>query len=88
MSIWRDIPGFGSLYQVTRDGRVRSLNRTVPQRSRWGTEVANHHHGRVLRPYICENGRARVVLHDHEHRRHARYVDRLVDVVFGEGNSE
>jgi NUMOD4 motif len=82
--IWRDVPNFEGLYAVARDGRVRSLDRTVPQRSRWGHEVAKEHRGCVLRPYVCQNGRHRVVLHDADHRRHMRYVDRLVDDVFSE----
>lgn len=84
---WRPIPGFEALYEIALDGRVRSLDRTVPQRGRYGTTQYNHHHGRVLRPYRCKNGRLRVILHDHAHRRHARYVDQLVEVVFGEAQA-
>jgi len=52
--------------------------------SRWGHTVTTAHHVRLLAPYVCHNGRQRVVLHDEAHRRHMRYVDRLVDEVFGE----
>jgi hypothetical protein len=80
---WRDIPGFETLYQVSRDGSVLSLERTVQQGSRWGHAIAKAHHGRVMTPYRCKNGRRRVVLHDAAHRRHARYVDDLVAETFG-----
>jgi hypothetical protein len=81
---WCDVPGFESLYQVALPDRVRSLDRTVLQGSRWGHTVDKMHKGRVLTPFVCENGRQRVVLHDAAHRRHARYVDDLVREVFGE----
>jgi len=82
--IWRPVPGFDGLYLLALDGRVRSLDRAVPQMSRWGHTVTTAHHVRLLAPYVCHNGRQRVVLHDEAHRRHMRYVDRLVDEVFGE----
>ena len=81
--IWRPVPGFEGLYLLALDGRVRSLDREVPQRSRWGHTVTTTHRGRLLTPFVCQNGRKRVVLHDEAHRRHMRYVDRLVDDVFG-----
>lgn len=83
MTDWRDALGFEDLYQVALPDRVRSLDRTVWQRSRWGHPVANRHHGRELTPYVCDNGRKRVVLHDHAHRRHLRFVDDLIREAFG-----
>jgi hypothetical protein len=82
--IWRDVPGFDGLYAIARDGRVRSLDRAVPQMSRWGHTVTTAHHGRELTPYVCQNGRLRLVLHDAAHRRHLRFVDRMLDDVFSE----
>jgi hypothetical protein len=68
--IWRYVADFDEgLYQVAPPDRVRSLDRIVWQMSRWGHPVANRHHGRELTPYVCENGRKRVVLHDAAHRR-------------------
>ena len=37
MEIWKDIKGYEGLYQVSKDGNVKSLNRTV--KSRWGTAM-------------------------------------------------
>jgi NUMOD4 motif len=86
LETWCDVPGFELLYEVARDGRVRSLDRLVPQASRWGHTVRNRHEGRVLTPYICKNGRKRVVLHDAAHQRHLRYVDDLVREAFPAGS--
>jgi hypothetical protein len=80
---WRDIPGWEGLYQARPPRHVRSVDRWVPQKSRWGRPVANLHRGRVLKPFITPSGRLRVVLHDREHRRHARYVDQLLLDTFG-----
>jgi hypothetical protein len=80
---WVDVPGFEGSYQLRRDGRVRSVDRQVRQVSRWGHVVVNAHRGRVLKPFGTQNGRQRVVLHDADHRRHARYVDDLVADTFG-----
>lgn len=86
MTEWRDVPDLDEdLYQVARDERVRSLDRIVWQQSRWGHPVANRHHGRELTPYICSNGRKRVVLHADGHR-YCRYVDELVREAFGGGS--
>jgi hypothetical protein len=82
MTEWRDPPGFEGLYQVARPERVRSLDRHVPQGSRWGHPVMKLHHGRELTPYVCENGRLRVILHVGGDR-HCRYVDDLVREAFG-----
>ena len=81
---WLPIPCFEGLYDVALPGRVRSLDRTVSQMSRWGRPIAYRHHGRELTPYVCDNGRLRVVLHDASHQRHLRYVDDLVKAVFGD----
>lgn len=34
--IWKDIPGFEGWYQVSPDGRVKSMARSTPTRNRWG----------------------------------------------------
>jgi hypothetical protein len=83
---WCDVPGFESLYEVARDGRVRSLDRNVPQASRWGHTVRKWHEGCVLTPYTCKNGRKRVILHDAAHRRHLRFIDELVREAFQAGS--
>jgi len=73
---------FIGLYVVNRSGSVRSLDRYVPQGSRWGHPVMKLHRGRELKPYVCGNGRLRVILHA-DGDRHCRYVDDLVREAFG-----
>jgi NUMOD4 motif len=82
VTVWRDLPGFEGLYQVALPDRVRSLDRWVPQASRWGHTVSKRHDGCVLKPFVCKNDRKRVVLHDGAHRRHLRYIDDLVREAF------
>jgi hypothetical protein len=86
MTAWRHALGFEDLYQVALPDRVRALDRIVLQGSRWGHPVANRHRGRELTPYVCRNGRKRVVLHDAAHQRHLRYVDDLVREAFPAGS--
>ena len=61
MTDWRDVVHFEDLYQVALPDRVRSLDRYIPQGSRWGHPVIKLHRGRELTPYVCQNGRQRVV---------------------------
>lgn len=80
---WCDVLGFESLYQVAaRPERVRSVDRYVAQGSRWGHPIMKLHRGRELKPYVCDNGRLRVILHA-DGDRHCRYVDDLVREAFG-----
>ncbi|WP_152531289.1 hypothetical protein [Mycobacterium sp. UM_CSW] len=88
---WLDHPDFVGLYQVRfngysagrLDGDVRSLDRQIPQKSRWGTTVPKTHYGRILQPYTTRSGRRRVVLHDRHHRRRLKYIDDLLAELFG-----
>ena len=50
MEVWKDIPGYEGLYQVSNLGRVRSLDRVTTQKNRWGSETLVTRRGRVLRP--------------------------------------
>ncbi|MCC8103685.1 MAG: HNH endonuclease [Clostridiales bacterium] len=61
--IWKDIPGYEGEYQVSDMGRVKSLDRKIVQRSRWGTDFERTITGRILRPgQFCKNGHVSVVL--------------------------
>jgi hypothetical protein len=47
--IWKDIPGYEDAYQVSNLGRVRSLDRTVYRKHRWGSHlVAWQYKGKLL----------------------------------------
>jgi hypothetical protein len=52
---WRDIKGWEGFYQVSSEGRVRSLDRTIAQRSRWGIQTRVFK-SRILKPILCTNG--------------------------------
>lgn len=59
--VWRDIPGYEGKYQVSTEGRVRSLDRYVRAgKNGKGMRKVN---GRVLRPgRYCKSGHVSVVL--------------------------
>lgn len=81
--VWKAVPGFEGLYEVSDQGRVRSLDRTIRVRNRWGTLTARRFFGRVLRPETNkERGGYRYVnLHD-EDGQHLRRVAVLVAAAF------
>lgn len=74
--IWRDINGFEGFYQVSNQGRVRSLDRTVDKAG-----VNKVVRGKVLRPSISNTGYEKVDLYFGGQRTKA-YVHRLVASAF------
>lgn len=55
--VWKDIPEYEGLYQVSNLGRVRSLDRYIPTRTGRGKQT-----GRVLKLHKCYKGYLRVGL--------------------------
>lgn len=55
MEQWKDIDGFEGMYQVSDQGKVRSVERTVKMK-RGGKEYDMHHKGRVLRATVSKDG--------------------------------
>lgn len=53
METWRDIPGYEGRYQVSDEGRVRSVDRVVMVLSRWGEMSPRRLRGVVLAPGRC-----------------------------------
>ena len=51
---WVDIPQFEQSYQVSNLGRVRSKDRTIKRRNRWGFECDFKMKGKVLSPAIVD----------------------------------
>ncbi len=49
MTEWRAIPSYEGFYEVSDDGRVRSIDRVIEQDSRWGNRVKQRYGGRVLK---------------------------------------
>lgn len=75
--IWKDIPGFEGLYQVSSHGRVRSLD-TFKKVYRFGVPYLRKKKGRILKPVKHTNGYLVVQLG----RGNRRFVHRLVAEAF------
>ena len=71
--VWKDIPGFKGLYEVSDAGNVRSCSRQITRTYKSGHVATTNHTGRVLRPGTNKRGYRFVVL-----RRDARSVTREV----------
>lgn len=77
--VWKDIPGHEGAYQVSDQGRVRSLPRTVTRSTRNGTVFSRQLPGRVLRPGVSSPlGHSTVALG----RGNSQYVHALVMQAF------
>ena len=71
--IWKDIKGYEGIYQVSSEGRVRSLNR-----------IDNNNHplkGVILKPYISNSGYLLVGLYKQQ-KRDRKLLHRLVAEAF------
>lgn len=75
--IWKDVPGYEEIYQVSNMGKVRSKDRL----DNLGKKIK----GRELRPFLT-NGYPQVSLHRNGKRKKT-YVHRLVAEVFIENES-
>ena len=78
MEIWKDVPGYEGQYQVSDQGRVRSLDRTISQMSRCGTLYLKDIKGVVLRPGRMPAGHMSVSLG----RNNSQCVHKLVLLAF------
>lgn len=60
MEVWKNIPGYEGRYQVSKQGRVRSVDHYVRcGKNGAGTRLVK---GRVLRPGVCLSGHVSVAL--------------------------
>jgi len=59
---WRPVVGWENFYEVSDWGRVRSLDRVVSQRSRWGREMQRRYQGQILNPKTRRYGHQEVIL--------------------------
>ena len=60
--IWKDVPGYDGRYQVSDQGRVRSVDREVEAANRWGGVNVRRYKGRIIRQRSDGQGRMRVTL--------------------------
>ena len=74
---WLSVVGFEGLYEVSSEGRVRSLSRRI----RMAHEATRQHTGCLMTPVIDKDGYPRVILRvDGQH--YTRKVHRLVCEAF------
>jgi len=78
MEIWKDVPGYEGQYQVSNQGRVRSLDREIEQMSRWGTSYIKSVRGVMLQPGRMPAGHVSVSLG----RNNSQCVHKLVLLAF------
>ena len=76
--VWKPVPGYEGLYEVSDQGRVRSLDRDITQKSRWGTWFTLRKKGKLLRPGRMPQGHQSVALG----RRNSQCVHKLVLMAF------
>jgi hypothetical protein len=74
--IWKDIPGYEGLYQVSNLGRVKSLQREVCNGVRCYNKKEN-----ILKPNIRLSGHYKVDLYKGL-KRHAKSIHQLVAIAF------
>lgn len=55
--VWKAVPGFEGVYEVSDLGRVRSLDRVLVQGCKWGGTMQRFYKGRVLSPGVDKRGR-------------------------------
>ena len=77
MEIWKDVPGFEGIYQVTRDGRVRSLDRTTLYKDKHLRFVS----GREMKPFMDRHGYKVVTLKKNRYKKHW-FVHRIVGITY------
>lgn len=53
---WRDVPGYGGHYQASSNGRVKSKERIVHRRNRWGGQHNSVYKERILKPHKGKDG--------------------------------
>ena len=78
MEVWKDIPGFEGLYQVSSQGRVKSLDMRTKYKNTSNTMLRK---GRVLSPKTSNKGYLEVVLVKNKVRYNKR-VHQLVALTF------
>lgn len=76
--IWKDIPCFEGLYQISNLGRVKSLERVLPHKT-YGTWKLKE---KILKPSINGAGYLFVILFDKNKVTHNKRIHRLVAEIF------
>lgn len=85
MENWKAIPGREGRYEVSDEGRIRSVTRQINFKNRRGKEISFVRRGKIIAPVLERQRRLRVaVATGSEKKRYVRYyVARLVLETFG-----
>ena len=62
MEEWKDIKGYEGLYQVSNEGRVKSLERILTQKTKSGYFITKKYPGKILKPSYDRDGYVIVTL--------------------------
>lgn len=54
--IWKDIPGFEGYYQASNLGNIKSLDRTIATKNRWGQDNPRKYKGKAIKPQFSKVG--------------------------------
>jgi len=81
MEIWKDIPGYKGLYQVSDKGRVQSLDKSERCRKVRGKQIYRTRKGRIIKPFLSKWGYLIVKLSSGGTAKH-HTVHRLVMLTF------
>ena len=79
--IWKDIKNYEGFYQVSSLGRIRSLDRTICQKSKYGTTMIKKYKGKIIAPQTQQSKYYVVYLIKQRERRRL-YVHKLVADAF------
>ena len=79
---WRRIPGWTDLYEVSDDGRVRSLDRRIVVPNPYGVLAARTYAGRELKLFVTGKGYPSVKLSRPGQRPVTVYVHEAVTTAF------
>lgn len=77
--IWKDIPRYEGLYQVSNKGRIRSLTHYARNNKDGGMRLIE---GMILSPFVTPTGYMQVLLSKGKDIRKKHYVHRLVATAF------
>lgn len=82
--IWKDIPNYKGLYQVSNTGKIKSVSHYTRNNRNGGLRLTK---GKILSQYKMPNGYFQVQLSNNE-KRAKKYVHRLVADSFIENNDK
>lgn len=84
--VWKDIKGYEGIYMVSNKGRIKSLERKIETRNRWG-KMERRFPGKIIKPSICKRtGYYNVVLNNSDGGKTFK-VHRLVAIAFVENKN-